>query len=268
MTRMHVDDIAGRLMLHSDGWRVLRLPALAEPDDPLGRNAGEPLWPAWESAAELERKREAIGERAWSALYQQRPLRNDASLFRPDKIELCEVCPDNARYVRAWDLAATVPAAGRDPDWTVGLKLGRTEASRYIIADVVRLRGGPYDVEEAIRTTAKRDGLCVPISLPQDPGQAGKLQVAWLAGRLAGYRVSASPETGSKQVRALPMAAQIEAGNVAMIRAGWNRALLDELAEFPVGGKDDQVDALARAFGILSANAPPARRLRVPLMAR
>ena len=31
MTRMHVDDIAGRLMLHSDGWRVLRLPALAEP---------------------------------------------------------------------------------------------------------------------------------------------------------------------------------------------------------------------------------------------
>jgi len=46
MTPFHEDDLAGRLQrVQKDDWRVLRLPAIAdEPDDPLGRQIGEPLW--------------------------------------------------------------------------------------------------------------------------------------------------------------------------------------------------------------------------------
>jgi hypothetical protein len=38
-----------------------------------------------------------------------------------------------------------------------------------------------------------------------------------------------------------------------MVRAAWNRAFLEELAGFPSGAHDDQVDALARAFAELDA---------------
>ena len=64
MTRWHEDDLGGRLLASEAAeWRALRLPALAEENDPLGRVPGAPLWPEWEDAAALRRKRSAVGER-------------------------------------------------------------------------------------------------------------------------------------------------------------------------------------------------------------
>jgi predicted phage terminase large subunit-like protein len=229
-----------------------------------------PLWPAWESGEKLARRRAAIGPRAWAALYQQRPATTEGALFRVAAISVLPAAPAEARYVRAWDLAATAATEGRDPDWTVGLKLGREPGGRTVVADIVRLRGGPHEVEQAIINTAAQDGRAVAVGLPQDPGQAGKQQVAWLTGRLAGHRVVASPETGAKATRAAPVAAQADAGNLAIVAAPWNRAFLEELRDFPQGRKDDQVDALSRAFALLLCDAPaaPARRLHVPFMGR
>ncbi len=134
--------------------------------------------------------------------------------------------------------------------------------------DIIRLRGGPHEVEQAIAATAAADGPAVPIGLPQDPGQAGRAQIRYLAGRLAGYRVVASPETGAKETRAMPAASQVNAGNLAFRRAPWNRAFLEELQDFPDGAKDDQVDALSRAMTMLTETAAPARRTAIPLIAR
>ena len=64
------------------------------------------------------------------------------------------------------------------------------------------------------------------------------------------------------------MAAQAEAGNLRLLRADWNKALLEELRDFPHGRKDDQVDALSRAFSMLTDAASPARRLYLPIMSR
>lgn len=269
MTRWHEDDLGGRLLESGEGWRCLRLPALAEDHDPLGRAPGAPLWPEWESAAALTRKRVAIGERAWTALYQQNPQPLTGTLFRTTQITTIEATPTEApAAVRAWDLAATSQAGAGDPDWTVGLKLGRESSGRFVVLDVVRLRGGPHDVEQAILHTAQQDGRAVAVALPQDPGQAGRAQALYLTRRLAGFHVVATPETGPKQTRAMPAAAQMDAGNVAIVRASWNRCFLDELRDFPHGRKDDQVDAFARAFGYLTESAPASRRLTVPLMQR
>ena len=50
MTRWHEQDLGGQLMSRSpQDWHVVRLPALAEADDPIGRPPGSPLWPQWES---------------------------------------------------------------------------------------------------------------------------------------------------------------------------------------------------------------------------
>ncbi len=217
MTRWHPDDLGGRILESADPWRVLRLPALAEANDPLGRALGDPLWPEWESAADLARKRAILGERAFSALFQQDPRPRTGRLFLPARIPIVDD-PVTSAAVRAWDLAASAEAPGRDPDFTVGLKLARDGHGQFVVLDILRLRGGPHEVEQAILATAAADGAAVPIGLPQDPGQAGRAQIRYLTSRLAGYRVVASPETGSKETRAMPAASQANAGNLALRR--------------------------------------------------
>jgi predicted phage terminase large subunit-like protein len=123
-------------------------------------------------------------------------------------------------------------------------------------------------VAKAISEAARIDGTSSLIGLPQDPGQAGKVQLTYLAGQLAGYQISTSPETGAKLTRAGPVASQVEAGNVALVRANWNHAFIEELRDFPFGRKDDQVDALSRAFSMLITAGAPARKLSVPYLTR
>ena len=263
MTRWHPDDLGGRLVDRQPGlWEVLSIPAVAEDRDPLDRAPGEYLWgdDKYDYAAELRRvhsEYEAAGAtRDWDALYQQRPRSAEGSLFKTSQITVYDEAPAGNNDVRAWDLAATSAVGTRDPDWTVGVKERRLNDGRYVVLDVVRLRGGPHEVEAAIYNTARQDGYGCKISIPQDPGQAGKAHVAHMISKLAGYTVHSSPETGDKSTRAAPFASQVNVGNVGIVKAPWNAIYLDELASFPGGSKDDQVDASSRAFSMIDNRAP------------
>jgi predicted phage terminase large subunit-like protein len=85
---------------------------------------------------------------------------------------------------------------------------------------------------------------------------------------LAGFRIISTPETGMKETRAMPIASQVSGGTVALRRAAWNAAFMDELANFPHGRKDDQVDALARAFSLLIGQSPSARFAKLSFIDR
>lgn len=96
--------------------------------------------------------------------------------------------------------------------------------------------------------------------LPQDPGQAGKDQAKSYIKMLAGFVVKAIPETGSKETRAEPFAAQWQAGNVDLVMGEWNEMYLTQLESFPESKFKDMVDASSSAFAeIESRNAatPP-----------
>lgn len=270
MTRWHEDDLAGRLLgQNAAEWQVIKLPALAEDNDPLLRAPGTPLWPEWENDAALVRRREISGERGWNSMYQQDPRPISGNLFKVGRIDILDTAPETSGLVvRAWDLASTAVTESSNPDWTVGVKVGRDERGRFVVLDVARLRGSPHELETLVIDTARIDGRSVAICLPQDPGQAGKHQVSYLARLLGGYQITSSPESGAKMTRAVPVSSQIEARNVAIVRAHWNHAFLDELGSFPFGSKDDQVDALSRAFSQLFEAAPPARHLNLPFLAR
>ncbi len=274
MTRWHEDDLGGRLLTYQPHlWRVVSLPAVAMDGDLLGRAPGEFLWDdGYGFGDELRRIRaeyEAAGAtRDWQALFQQSPRPLEGALFRTAAIPMMDVVPAGVTRVRAWDLAATTATGSRDADWTVGVLLARLPDERFLVEDVVRFRGGPDEVQAAILATASRDGASVCVHLPQDPGQAGKAQAQYLTRRLAGFYVQAKPVTGAKSLRAGPFAAQINVGNVAMLRAPWNRAFLDELAGFPGAVHDDQVDAAALAFEALMVAPPPMRHARLGIMQR
>ena len=270
MTRWHEDDLAGRLAQHSDDrWRVLKLPALAEEVDELGRAPGAPLWPEWEDLAALRRKRATVGDRTWFAAYQQSPRPLEGGLFKVGHIVPVDnpTVPEGVT-VRAWDLAATIATGGNDPDWTVGVKLRVERPGQFLVMDVIRIRGSARQIEQTILNAAKLDGTSVHIGFPEDPGQAGKSQVANYTGLLAGYHVISTRESGSKVLRAQPLSSQVEAGNLSILRADWNRVFLEELRDFPFGTKDDQVDALVRAFTTINGLSGPTRKLTVPFLSR
>jgi predicted phage terminase large subunit-like protein len=93
--------------------------------------------------------------------------------------------------------------------------------------------------------------------------------VDYLARLLDGYTTISSPETGSKIVRAMPAAAQIDQGNVLLLAAPWNENFIRELEAFPDSKKDDQVDAFSRAVGLIFETAAVgARRQRLSLIGR
>jgi hypothetical protein len=74
MTRWHEKDLAGELeaaMTEEDGeqWEIIELPAIAKGNDILGRQPGEPLWPARYPLSRSSRLLKiALGSYLWSTL--------------------------------------------------------------------------------------------------------------------------------------------------------------------------------------------------------
>ena len=237
MQRLHQGDLSGFLQEGGNGekWESIVIPALGED--------GKALWDFKHTALDLKRMEEA-NPYVFSGQYMQQPSPLKGGIIKPDQIQIVDALPvGDIKWCRAWDLASTT-----DGDYTAGAKFGRLPDGKFVIADMVRIRVGPDERDNAMVNTASLDGRGVKISIPQDPGQAGKTQVLYLTRALAGYNVNSSPESGDKVTRAEPLAAQINVGNVVMLRGEWNQALISEMRMFPNGNNDDQIDALSRAF--------------------
>jgi len=175
-------------------------------------------------------------------------------LFRRSWFPLVDAAPAGLNCVRAWDLAATAPKEGKDPDFTAGVLLGRRgNAGDFFVLDVQRTRDTPQGVERLVQHTAARDGRGTAVAMEQEPGSAGVALVDRYARLLAGYPFKGERSTGDKMTRALPLAASVEAGLVKLVRGRWVEAFLDELEIFPLGDHDDQVDATSLAFARLVA---------------
>ena len=195
MQRLHEMDLAGWLLAGNNGekWDHICLPAIKED--------GTALWEAKHDLATL-RQMEQAAPYVFSGQYMQRPAPADGGIFKPDQIQIVDAIPaGDIKWCRGWDLASTI-----DGDWTAGGKVGRLPDGRFIIGDMVRLRVGPDERDAAMVNTAGLDGRLVKVSIPQDPGQAGKTQVIYLTRKLAGYNVKSSPESGDKITRAEPFA--------------------------------------------------------------
>ena len=172
-------------------------------------------------------------------------------MFRREWIQTVQDYPKQAPKVRVWDIAATTPKKGSDPDYTSGL-LATMKDGVMTILDIRHFRGTPQTVEATIRNTASQDGVATKIYVEKEPGSAGvSLIDQYRRGALLGYSVHEASPTGDKTVRASPFSSACEAGNVKLLQAPWNTAFLDELEGFPEGEHDDQVDTAAYAYNIL-----------------
>jgi len=172
--------------------------------------------------------------------------------FKRQWCAVADDVPADLDIVRYWDLAATEKTELNDPDWTVGIKLGRDKNGGYWLLDMVRGRANPGDVDRLLLNTATQDGNRVRIGFGQDPGQAGKSQVLHLVRALSGFTVVPASESGDKLTRFGPFSSQCRAGNVKILRGPWNEDLFRVLEGFPDLAHDDEVDACSGALDMLN----------------
>ena len=178
-------------------------------------------------------------------------------------MRIVDEAPAGCRYVRFWDMAATVEQVKKkrtDPDWTVGTLAGLSPLGQWYVIDVVRFRKAPLDVELAIKQAAQLDGRAVAVRWEEEGGSSGKITTDhYRRVVLPGFDADGIRPQLSKAERARPVATAAQAGNVMILSATWNREWLDEFAGFPNLPHDDQVDSMSGCVEALTT----ARRARI-----
>lgn len=141
--------------------------------------------------------------------------------------------------------------------YSAGVRMCLGSDGVFYVEDVRRAQLSPARRNALIRQTAETDAdqydNTVEIWVEQEPGSGGKESGIISVKQLRGFPVYLDRVTGDKVSRAIPMAAQAEAGNVKLVRGPWNVAYLDELESFPNGTYKDQVDGSSGAFNKLAA---------------
>lgn len=290
MTRWHEDDLVGRLLSREypgdpDEWEVIRFPALAEDNDILGREPGEPLLSPLDPSEDIpaalerwERVKRTVGSYVWSALYQQRPSPATGAMLKLDWFRYWTTDPEladplladgtvdpNAKtvlldphtlaggsWVDSWDMSFK---GEENSDYTVGQRWVKHRANRYLVAQVRDRMAFPQALAQ-MRTWAGRDpatspyGQHVHTRLVEDSAN-GPATISTLKGEIAGLK----PVTArySKEQRVRSVTPEIESGNVYLPHPatpgfGWVNDLISELREFPNGAHDDQADAMSQAL--------------------
>ncbi len=259
LTRWHEDDLAGRLLNPEyapvEDWDIIRLPAIAEENDLLGREIGEPLWPEYGFDIEwAKRTKAAVGSQTWASLYQQRPSPPEGSIINRNWWKYYRQLPEQFdEVIQSWDCAFKETASG---SYVVGQVWGRKGADKYLL-DQFRARVDFTATIRAIRTMSAKwpeTGL----KLVEEAAN-GAAVIATLKREVSGI-VPIRPQ-GSKEARLHAVAPDIEAGNVYIpdpTIASWVHDYVEELAAFPSGENDDQVDATSQA--LFRLNLRPTRQ--------
>lgn len=254
-TRWGVNDLIGRIHQEwGNRWNHIKLPALAMPNDLLGREVGEPLWPERYSYEDLLEIKDVLGSYWWEAEYQQNPLPSMASINLAEKIQFVEYNElpwGELKACRGWDMAGTEGSG----DWTAGVLVAyHKKSDTFYIVDAQRFQRSALGKETSIKQVAQQDTGAVVIEIEQEPGSSGKSYIEYLSRDvLKEFSVNGYKPTGPLEARASPLLAALESskGRCKIVKGDWNALFVDEILSFPNGEHDDQISAASMAFNRL-----------------
>jgi predicted phage terminase large subunit-like protein len=265
-TRWHEDDLAGRIFSRPSPlkWRQIVIPAIAtSADDPLGREVGEELPSVRGREPGYFRNLQAnMSNYVFSGVYQQEPTAAEGNFFRRASFRYWRmgtpwndgretlICEGKVVTLADCWRFATVDVAGSaktTADYTVVSMWCVTVEGDLILLDRARAQVGTHDHFQMAQPLVQRWGDAV---LYVERGYFSSTLVK--DARNAGIGVAEVVADTDKVTRAIPAAGRVHAGKVWFpADASWLEEWTNELAIFPSGTHDDQVDTLSYAARIL-----------------
>lgn len=251
MTRWHEEDLAGFLLNeHEDDWTEIRLPALAEENDPLGRPIGEALCPDRYDTETMKKIMKGAGTRVSQSLYQQHPRPVEGEHWKRSYWRYWQVKPDRFDVViQSWDLTFKDKAQSKTGkvDYVVGQVWGKVGANLYLL-DQVRGQWGFTKTKQMIYELTRK-WPDARRKLIEDKANGAAVQDD-LKNEISGLEL-VEPR-GGKLARVTACEPTIEAGNVYLPDPKlfpWVKDFIEEAASFgPQAKNDDQVDTASQAI--------------------
>jgi predicted phage terminase large subunit-like protein len=260
MARRHEDDLVGRILASEDAadWVVLRFPALAEANDPLGRAEGEALCRERFDEAAYAKMKRIIGAGSFAALQQQRPAPAEGLIFKKEWMENYYTIPEHpipgvpmipTRFtssLQSWDMTF------KDTDGTdfvAGHVWHRLGPNVYLDRDRIHRRMDfPATVKAVKELNSRHPGI--GLKLIEDKAN-GPAVISTLKLSIPGLVAVDPSEVGDKVARAHSVTFFWEAGNVWLPHpqiAPWIEEWKTEHLQFPAAAHDDDVDAGTQAL--------------------
>ncbi|WP_052296853.1 hypothetical protein [Methanobacterium paludis] len=246
-------------------WVYLRLPELAEENDILGREPGEPLHPEERDRNDLLQIKKDIGEYEFNCIHQQDPKPREGNYFQDNYFEVVDYLPNNIIQEVQWaDLAATsypenTPISLRGAATAV-IRLALTQDRRIFITymdemweedDVVMT-----NILQSARLGGKKlqNGNLKKYCVPQDPGGAGKGQAKKYSLQMPGYLFEGiiEPRNMNKEQRAVPFSNWAKVNKVYI----YNKAPGPNMMGLKIKGKlvyETEEDAINRYKKVCTA---------------
>ena len=158
--------------------------------------------------------------------------------------------PDGLRWVRYWDLAASIKTSA---DYTASVAEALAPDGTVYMRDMIRGKWEWPDAKAIIRATMLSEprtqhgielamqGLAAVQELSRDR-------------ELVGIAFGGVAVDKDKYTRALPLSSKAERGQVVLVRGPWNMSFIDELCAFSGDGSthDDQVDTASGGLQMLA----------------
>lgn len=274
MTRWHEDDLVGRLTDPrnpcyseevADQWKMLSLPAIAEDNDPMGRQKGEALWPeryGLEFLNEIKR----LNSKGFSALYQGRPTPDDGDFFKREWLKFYGPgeLPKNLRVYCVSDHAVST---AQTADKTVLLPFGVDENDNvYVLPDVWWRRAATDQVVDGMIDLMVRHK---PSKWGAERGHISQSIGPFLRKvqqeRQVWTVVDEITPVKDKQTRAQAIRGRMAMGKVYFPKfSPWWTDAEQEILKFPSARHDDFVDALGLAGLLLATLHGAAKPLEKP----
>lgn len=254
-TRWNEDDLVGRLTdpnnpayaeRFAKGFEVINLAAIAEQDDPLGRDEGEPLWPERFGIEYLEQQRD-VDPGGFAALYQSNPTPDDGVFYQAEDIHEYDIddLPANLRMYVVSDHAVSTKQIN---DKTCIVPFGICENGfAWVLPKIVWRRMDTHmAVEEMIRIMDQYK----PLFWYGEKGQISKSIGPYLRKRQTEEEIYCpvieQHPAADKQTRAHPARARCAQGRILFPKqASWWPAAKSEMLKFPNGRFDDFCDCVS-----------------------
>jgi predicted phage terminase large subunit-like protein len=224
-------------------------------EDPLGRKAGEALWPAKYNREALLTIQANIGAHEFGSLYQQVPHPETGGFFQETDFEVVDQAPEKMQWYRYVDLALGESKTS-DFNATVGMAMDEKTGDVFL-RDMLRVHELTEFQAQLVDWMLSPGEKATIWGIEDVSFQALVMRELLTDRRLVNLAIGPVTPEGDKVSRARPLQTRARQGKVKLVRGSWTREFINEALGFPGGKHDDQVDTASGGLAMIADGILP-----------